>query len=102
MATVEGSNRSMAKFVSILTFDPSANEKRLEVRPSHREYLASLLEAGKLVISGPFADDKGALIMYEAADEAEARALAAADPYAAANVVLENSIREWKQVYPAG
>jgi uncharacterized protein YciI len=90
----------MAKFVSILTFDPAANETRLGVRPAHRDYLKSLLDSGKLVISGPYVDDSGAVIIYEAADEAEARALIAADPYTGANVVKESSLREWKQVYP--
>jgi uncharacterized protein YciI len=73
----------------------------LAVRPKHREYLSDLLEQGKLHESGPFADDKGALIIYEAADEAEARALIAADPYTDAGVVATNDLREWKRVFPA-
>ena len=44
------------------------------VRPRHREYLGSLKEQGKLAASGPFTDDSGALIIYEAESEAEARA----------------------------
>jgi uncharacterized protein YciI len=90
----------MAKFVSIVTF-AADEEKRLAVRPKHREYLSSLLEQGKLHESGPFADDKGALIIYEAADEAEARALIAADPYTDAGVVADFQLREWKRVFPA-
>lgn len=91
----------MAKFVSLLTFNKSVEEKRLAIRPTHRDYLKSLFDQGKLVLSGPFADDAGALLIYEVADEAEARALIAADPYTEANVISSNELREWRQIYPA-
>ena len=88
----------MPKFVALLTFK---NEyQRLQVRPKHREYLASLLEQGKLVLSGPFADDSGALIIYEADKEEEVREFIAADPYTAADAIAELELREWKQIYP--
>jgi uncharacterized protein YciI len=90
----------MAKFVSIISFSADT-EKRLDIRPKHREYLAYLLEQGKLHESGPFADDSGALIIYEAADEAEARAIIAADPYAGTGVIADLQLREWKRVLPA-
>jgi hypothetical protein len=92
----EGSQ--VAKYVVILTFQNEEN--RLKVRPKHREYLAQLLVEGKLILSGPFADEKGALIMYEADSEDEARALIAADPYYGANAIADLQLREWKQVYP--
>jgi uncharacterized protein YciI len=88
----------MPKFVAILTFQNE--EQRLKVRPQHREYLASLLEQGKLVLSGPFADDTGAMIMYEAETEEEVREIIAGDPYTAADAIAELQLREWKQVYP--
>ena len=91
----------MAKFVAIVTFgDPV---KRTEVRPVHREYLQGLLTAGKLHESGPWVDDSGACIIYEVADEAEARALIAADPYTAAEGVVANlELREWNRVFASG
>jgi uncharacterized protein YciI len=51
----------MAKFAVLITFGDKA--KRDETRPVHREYLTGLYEQGKLVFSGPFADDDGALIV---------------------------------------
>ena len=90
----------MAKFAYIVRFN-DATERRLETRPRHREYLAGLLERGKLVASGPFVDDSGALIIYEAADEAEARDLIANDPYAEAGVVMSGELKEWNRVYSA-
>ncbi|MFD9705049.1 YciI family protein [Lentzea sp. NPDC059081] len=83
----------MARFAVELVFGPD-NEKRLAVRPAHREYLASLVEKGVLLVSGPYADDTGALIIYEAADEAAVKEIIAADPYTPAGVV-EWRIREW-------
>lgn len=91
----------MAKFAAVLRFGDEA--ARLEARPRHREYLQGLLAAGKLHESGPWADDSGALIVYEAADEAEARALLAADPYSRAEGVLAGiELKEWTIVYAAG
>ncbi len=90
----------MAKFAVILTFGDEAT--RLEVRPRHREYLQRLLAEGSLHESGPWADDSGALIVYEAADEAEARALFAADPYSQTEgIIAEARIKEWNRIYAA-
>lgn len=69
------------------------------VRPRHREYLGSLKEQGKLAASGPFTDDSGALIIYEAESEAEARALIQADPFRQAGVFQEIELKEWRQVF---
>ena len=90
----------MAKFVAIVTFGDA--EKRLEVRPHHRAYLQQLLAEGKLHESGPWADDSGALIIYEAADQADAQALLAADPYNAVDgIITDVRLLEWVRVFPA-
>ncbi len=88
----------MAKFAAILTFDNT--EQRLAARPAHREYLKSLLDSGKLLASGPWIDESGALIIYEGADEAEVRALIAADPYNSGEIVKSVELKEWHQVFP--
>lgn len=68
------------------------------VRPKHREYLGSLKERGKLFASGPFTDDSGALIIYEAESEEEARRLIEADPFRQAGVFQRIELKEWRQV----
>jgi hypothetical protein len=89
----------VAKFVAYITFsDP---DRVPEIRPRHRAYLKQLLDDGKLHESGPFVDGAGALIIYEAAHETEARAILAADPYSEANVLGDVQLREWNRVYPA-
>jgi uncharacterized protein YciI len=84
----------MARFAVELVFGPDS-EKRLAVRPAHREYIASLAEKGVVLAAGPYADDTGALIIYEAADEASLKEILSADPYTPANVVTKWEIRVW-------
>jgi uncharacterized protein YciI len=87
----------MPLFAAIVTFTDDV-ERRLRVRPTHREYLKSLLEAGKLHESGPFGDDSGALLIYDAADIAEVQELMGADPYTPAGIIEQVSIHEWNRV----
>lgn len=89
----------MAKYVAQFRYVDKA--RRDEVRPRHREHLSGLHEQGKLVMAGPWADDSGAMAVFEVADEAEARALLAADPYHEAGVVGDLQVREWRVVFPA-
>ncbi|OWK36014.1 YciI family protein [Fimbriiglobus ruber] len=70
-----------------------------EVRPAHRAYLTSLLETGKLVCAGPFLDNYGALIVYEAETEAGAEELIRNDPFHEAKVFVQWKIRPWKCVF---
>ncbi|GAB3417708.1 YciI family protein [Flindersiella endophytica] len=89
----------MAIFAVQFRFVPQENERRLQARPKHREYLSSLREAGKLVTAGPFADDAGALLLYDVADEAEVRQILADDPYPAEVYEVE-LMREWRPLFP--
>lgn len=90
----------MPKFAAILTY--ADNDKLQDVRPRHRAYLEQLLADGKLLASGPWTDDSGALIIYDAADESEARAPLAADPVSQTEGVLADvQLREWRQIYAA-
>ena len=90
----------MAAFAAVLEYTGD-NELRLATRPSHREYLRSLLEVGKLRMSGPFADETGALIIYEADSLEEAQGLLEADPYRMAGVLADTRVREWNIVLKA-
>jgi uncharacterized protein YciI len=86
----------VARFAVVIEFpDP---ERVNEVRPRHREYLAELLAQGKLYATGPYVDNTGALLIYEAADEAEARRFLAEDPYGQEGVVNVVSVKEWRIV----
>jgi len=64
-------------------------------RPDHRAYLSSLLADGKLPVSGPFTDDSGALIVYQAESPEAAEAILQADPFNKAGVFVSYKIRPW-------
>ncbi len=69
-----------------------------EVRPVHRQYLATLKANGQLVASGPFTDDSGALIVYEADSPAAAEKLLQGDPFHANGIFLKYVLRPWNPV----
>ena len=74
-------------FVIICTDKPASLELRVATRPAHLAYLEKVAVKG----AGPFIDDagnpNGSLVIIEAKDLAEARAIAAADPYAQAGTL---------------
>lgn len=77
-----------------------AGPLRAETRPAHLDYLNGL--GASLKFAGPFVgpDDKpnGSLVVIEAPDEAGARAIADADPYAEAGLFRSVAVRPWKWV----
>lgn len=89
---------------------PHSLTDRQQARPAHLQRLHALREAGRLLLAGPFpaiaSDNPGAagftgsLIVAEFASLAEAEAWAAADPYQAAGVYRQVSIRPFKAVLP--
>lgn len=88
----------MALFAVAITLVDD-EERRLKVRPTHREYLQTLLDAGKLHESGPYTDDSGALLIYDAENEAEVKEILANDPYTAGGVIGDTTIKEWNVVF---
>mgnify|MGYP001277033632 CR=1 FL=1 len=87
----------MPLFAAILEYGDDV-ERRQQVRPSHREYQRGLLEAGKLHEAGPFADDSGALIIYNAADLAEVQEIMSNDPFAQQGIIVGAEVKEWNVV----
>ncbi|NAZ76901.1 hypothetical protein GTQ99_15945 [Kineococcus sp. T13] len=75
------------------TSDTAARD---EVRPVHREWLASLGDT--LIMSGP-TDAGGAVLVFEAADAAGVQALLDADPFVTdGRVVAARSVVGWTVV----
>ena len=68
-------------------------------RPAHRAYLTKLIENDQAVAAGPFLDDSGALIVYEAESPEAADALIKADPFFAAGVFQTWTLKPWKCVF---
>jgi len=85
------------KFAAIIEYSQD-KAKIAEIRPVHRQYLASLKERGQLAASGPFTDDSGALIVYETGSKEEAEKLLQGDPFLVGGIFLSWKIRPWNTV----
>lgn len=83
-------------YVVELAFD--GNPARLELRPAHREKLAALHATGKVRMAGPYADDSGALLVFDVPDDNALDAVIADDPYYAADGVRIVRRVEWNPV----
>ena len=86
------------KYAAIAKYTPDA-ATIAKARPAHREYLARLRDQGKLVISGPFAEDVGGLLVYEAETAEQAEAMVREDPFARHGVFLSWEIRPWNVIF---
>ncbi len=90
---------------------PDSLTQRLAARPAHLERLQALQAAGKLLLAGPFpaidsndpgpAGFSGSLIVAEFDNLQAAQSWADADPYVAAGVYAQVSVKPFKQVFPA-
>jgi uncharacterized protein YciI len=86
------------KYAAIVVYTPDASTIA-KARPAHREYLTGLHQQGTLVISGPFTDDRGGLLVYEAETQAQVEKLIAEDPFATQGVFVSWEIRPWNVVF---
>ncbi|MGH9209254.1 MAG: YciI family protein [Acidimicrobiales bacterium] len=80
-------------FVVELAF--GGNPERLAARPAHRERLQRLHESGILRLAGPFADDSGALLIFDVPDEPALEGILADDPYYATPGVTVVRRQQW-------
>lgn len=70
---------------------------RLAARPAHRDRLVRLHRDGTLLAAGPWADDSGALLVFDATRD-RLDALMADDPYYRTDGVQVVGVREWTPV----
>lgn len=89
---------------------PDSLERRLGVRPEHLARLETLRDTGRLVLAGPFpaidspdpgpSGFSGSLIVADFPSLEAAQAWADDDPYVAAGVYREVTVRPFKRVLP--
>lgn len=81
-------------------YDPTTVAEQDALRPEHRAYLGSLVQAGTLIASGPLvgASSPQALLIFRAESEQQVRDLLADDPFQKENHVAEWSVTEWLPV----
>lgn len=90
---------------------PNSLDKRLAARPAHVARLQALQDEGRLLLAGPFpavdavdpgaAGFSGSLIVAEFATLAAAEAWAQTDPYVAAGVYAQVTVKPFKKVFPS-
>jgi uncharacterized protein YciI len=75
-------------------------DKRMAVRPSHREFLRGLADQGLLAVSGPYAETEapGALLLFRAASKQELLAVLDKDPFRSEGLVADVAVVEWEPV----
>ncbi|MBO8194775.1 hypothetical protein ITI46_24415 [Streptomyces oryzae] len=81
----------------ILELSFTDSPERLAARPAHRERLLQLHAEGTLLAAGPWADDSGAVLIFNA-ERPELEALMADDPYYRTPGVRITGIRDWTPV----
>ena len=87
-------------FVIIGHDSPKGAALRPTVRPAHLENLKPLVDAGRVVVGGPFTDGSGSLIVADFESAAAAKAFADSDPYVTQGVFERVEIRPFRKVVP--
>jgi uncharacterized protein YciI len=94
----------MRFFVFIGYDGPRGAELRKLHREAHLKGLEPLAAEGRIRHAGPLLDDAGSplgsLIVFEAGSLADARELAARDPYVTEGIFERHEVRETKVVFP--
>ncbi|MEH6492967.1 YciI family protein [Halopseudomonas sp.] len=99
-------------FYAIMATDKADSlSNRLAARPDHLARLQTLQDAGRLLLAGPHpaidaadpgsAGFTGSLVVAEFASLEQAQAWADADPYVAAGVYQQVTVKPFKRVFPA-
>ncbi|MGV9673311.1 MULTISPECIES: YciI family protein [unclassified Gordonia (in: high G+C Gram-positive bacteria)] len=90
----------MAIYAVHYTYTAAKAAIRDEHRAQHRQWLSEEYGAGNVLISGPYPDGSGALIMIKADGGIDAaEAFMANDPFNAHEAIDGVRIVEWTQVY---
>ncbi|HEX5637016.1 MAG: YciI family protein [Gammaproteobacteria bacterium] len=98
-------------YAIIATDKADSLPNRLKARPDHLKRLETLQNSGKLILAGPHpaidaidpgnAGFSGSLIVAEFDSLQAAQQWADADPYVAAGVYAQVSVKPFKKVFPA-
>lgn len=87
-------------FIATCTDKPDSMALRQETRAAHLAYLGALgarVRAGGALLTADQTSVLGSLLILEAADEAEAAAMLADDPYAKAQLFASVDVKPWRQ-----
>lgn len=89
----------MAIFAVHYAYGPVKAVLRDKHRSTHRDWLGEEYRAGNVLMSGPYPDSSGALLLIRADDLDAAEAFLANDPFIAHEAVDGVRVVEWEQIY---
>lgn len=78
----------------VLELEFTDDPARLEATPAHRARLQQLHDEGRLVMTGPWADDAGAMLVFDVEDHVLDQIIAG-DPYYRTPGVAATARRAW-------
>ena len=91
------------QFVALCTDKPNGLEIRMKHRPEHLAWLEA--NKARVLLAGPFlsADGQmtGSMLVVEAADEADAKAFLAGDPFAGVGLFSAVEVKAWRRTFGA-
>ena len=89
-------------FAFVLHDAPGMAQRRLEIRPEHKAYLAGVAE--RIAFAGPLLDEAGAmsgsLLAIDFDDRAAALAWLAAEPFTRAGVYGRSEVTAFRNLWP--
>jgi uncharacterized protein YciI len=90
-------------FVALCTDKPDGLEIRMQHRPEHLGWLEA--NKSRILLAGPFLSAEGqmtgSMLIVEAADEADAQALLAGDPFAKVGLFSASEVKPWRRTFGA-
>ena len=91
------------QFVALCTDKPNGLEIRMQHRPEHLAWLEA--NKARVLLAGPFLDGAGqmtgSMLVIEAADEADAKAFLAGDPFAKVGLFSASEVKPWRRTFGA-
>ncbi|AJT40536.1 YciI family protein [Psychromicrobium lacuslunae] len=88
----------MSVYAVEYTYVAETAAARDQHRPEHRNWLSSQVEAGKILVSGPYPDGSGALIIFRAETIEELEDLLTQDPFAIQGCITGHQIKAWNPI----
>ena len=90
-------------FVALCTDKPNGLEIRMQHRPEHLAWLEA--NKARILLAGPFLSAEGqmcgSMLVIEATDEIDAKALLAGDPFAKAALFSAVEVKPWRRTFGA-
>ncbi|WP_067687287.1 YciI family protein [Nocardia jejuensis] len=91
----------MATFAVIYKYESALASARAAARAEHNSWLATLVDDGRALCTGPFTDGSGGLLIFAMASSEDLAALLSEDPFVREELVTSIGITEWKPVHGA-